>query len=561
MTDIKHMTHQGSHLSSSLLPVAAKRLRGASVPLRASLLCALLLCSGGAVALSERAMSAPSTFLAQTPLSAKIIYVNPATGKDSADAGDSAATPFRTIAYALGQAKAGTIVQVANGSYTVDTGETFPLIVPPGVNINGDESTKGQTVSIIGGGNFISQKEANQSVGIVVQQDSVISGVSITNPKVRGSGLWIESGNPKVTNNTFTNSKREGIFVTGTATPKIEANVFTKNDGNGISMGRNSKGEIRNNVFDATGFGIAISENSSPAIAQNRFVNNVDGIVIGSDSAPVLRNNVIENNKRDGIVVVSNAQPDLGTKDNPGQNQIRNNARYDLHNSTRSNTLIAYGNELNPQRVRGRVEFDSAPVASNFSDIQGHWAQTYIQALASKGIIAGFQNGTFRPSEPVTRAQFAAIINKAFVPAPKLAALNFVDVSSKFWAYEPIQAAYRSGFVSGYPGRKFLPNQPIPRVQVLVSLASGLNLRSENTNVLSLYNDKSQIPNYALTAVAGATQKQLVVNYPTLSQLNPTRNATRADVAAFVYQALVNAGRAEAIPSDYVVKNPQAAQP
>jgi hypothetical protein len=95
----------------------------------------------------------------------------------------------------------------------------------------------------------------------------------------------------------------------------------------------------------------------------------------------------------------------------------------------------------------------------------------------------------------------------------------------------------------GYPGGVFKPQEQIPRVQVLVSLANGLSLSSNNANALSVYKDASQIPNYASGPVAAATQRQLVVNYPTPSQLNPNRVATRADVAAFVYQALVNAGR------------------
>ena len=49
---------------------------------------------------------------------------------------------------------------------------------------------------------------------------------------------------------------------------------------------------------------------------------------------------------------------------------------------------------------------------------------------------------------------------------------------------------------------------------------------------------------------SSATQRQIVVNYPVLVQLNPTQTATRAEVAAFVYQALVNAGKAEAAIAD-----------
>lgn len=203
---------------------------------------------------------------------------------------------------------------------------------------------------------------------------------------------------------------------------------------------------------------------------------------------------------------------------------------------------------LNPGNAQG--------ARAALRDVQGYWAQPYIEALAAKDIIAGFPDGTFKPYEPVTRAQFAAIINKAFSPMPQREAVDFTDVSRNFWGYQAIQSAYQGGFVAGYPGGVFQPQQQIPRVQVLVSLANGLSLRSDNASALSIYTDASQIPNYATDPVAAATVQQLVVNYPTPSQLNPNREATRAEVAAFVYQALVNAGRAEAIPSPYVVTLP-----
>ena len=129
-------------------------------------------------------------------------------------------------------------------------------------------------------------------------------------------------------------------------------------------------------------------------------------------------------------------------------------------------------------------------------------------------------------------------------------------ISPKFWANEAIQTAYRGGFVAGYPGGLFQPQQPIPRVQALVSLVSGLKLSAKNPNVISVYADAAQIPDYATGAVAAATEQQLVVNYPTPKQLNPNREATRAEIAAFVYQALVNAGRAKPIASPYLVRLP-----
>lgn len=494
-----------------------------------------------------------------TPANATVIYVNPATGTDSASAGSAEAAPYKTITYALGQAQPGTVIQLAPGNYTSETGEVFPLTIKSGVTLRGEESSKGQTRVIIGGGIYVSPTFARQNVTIRGENDSAVLGVTVVNPNTRGTGLWIESTNPTVRNNTFTINNRDGVFITGTATPIVEGNVFTQNSGNGISVARSAQGEIRNNLFLDTGFGLAIGGNSTPLVTGNQLYQNRAGMFISDSARPTLRNNVIENSKQDGVVATASAQPDIGTAENQGQNFMRGNSRYDINNSTRSNTIAAVGNDIDPEKIAGNINFVAATVGrpaisgGTFRDIQGYWAQRYIEALVARDIIAGFPDGSFRPTDPVTRAQFATIISKAFAPQPQREAQDFRDVNQNFWAYQAIQNAYRGGFVAGYPGGVFQPQQEIPRVQVLVSLANGLKLSADNPSALSVYADASQIPSYATDPVAAATTRQLVVNYPTPNQLNPNRPATRAEVAAFVYQALVNTGRAAAIPSPFVV--------
>ena len=183
--------------------------------------------------------------------------------------------------------------------------------------------------------------------------------------------------------------------------------------------------------------------------------------------------------------------------------------------------------------------------ATTLSDIQGNWAQSFITALAARGIIQGFPDGTFRPDAPVTRAEFAAMIGKAFQKNPVREAISFVDVPPNYWATGAIQSAYQTGFLAGYPNNVFMPSQEISRVQVLVSLTNGLGLsaKAESAGVLDAsFQDAAQIPDYARTPVAAATENRLVVNYPNVALLNPNQVATRADVAAFIYQALVSTG-------------------
>lgn len=194
---------------------------------------------------------------------------------------------------------------------------------------------------------------------------------------------------------------------------------------------------------------------------------------------------------------------------------------------------------------------------SAFTDVpSNYWASPFITELARRDIIAGFPDNSFRPQQPVTRAQFAAIVRKAFQKAAGRGAIQFTDVPTNYWAYDAIQQAYTSGFLAGYPGNRFEPNQNIPREQVLVSLANGLDYShaGEPTTILQqYYSDANAISDYARNPIAAATERQTVVNYPNVRFLNPTQTATRADVAAFIYQALVNSGQVTAINSPYVV--------
>ncbi|MBD1822757.1 DUF1565 domain-containing protein [Cyanobacteria bacterium FACHB-DQ100] len=531
----------------------------AIVPTQLSLLA--LLCLGTplmAQAPTDSQLPTTSTPLVTSPTITTVLYVNPTTGSDQPTAGKTDAAPYRTITFALQQATAGTLIQLAPGNYTEQTGEQFPIVLKPGVVLRGDENSKGANFLIQGSGLTPSKAFGNQNAAIRAANSSEIRGVTVTNIVTRGTGIWVEDADCMIANSTFTNSNREGVFIVGNSSPVVTDNVFTKNSGNGISITGGARGVIRNNVFNATGFGLAIGGNSIPRLEGNQITQNTAGIYMDGSSRAILRNNVITDSQGDGIVARDNAFPDLGTADSLGNNTIRNNGRdasrkgVDLNNTT-NNTFQAIGNNIDPKRISGPVAFVAGGTNTAFSDVQGHWAQQYIQALASQAIITGFPDGTFKPNEPVTRAQFATIVSKAFNPAPRNPAVNFSDVRSNFWGFAAIQSASRGGFMAGFPGGTFRPDQRIPKVQALVALSNGLQFGAGDPSALSRFQDANSIPGWAASPIAAATQRQIVVNYPTVGQLTPNREATRAEVAAFIYQALVNQGKAQAIPSPYVV--------
>ncbi len=195
---------------------------------------------------------------------------------------------------------------------------------------------------------------------------------------------------------------------------------------------------------------------------------------------------------------------------------------------------------------------------ANFSDVpDDYWARPFILALSQRGIISGFNDGTYRPNQPVTRAEFATFIREAFGQSPQQTAVQYKDIPTDFWATQAIQETTQTGFLTGYPGNIFRPTQQIPKVQALVALASGLGLSTQPAAKPLPYQDASQIPNWATDAVRAATQAGIVVNHPNPQLLNPSKNTTRAEAAALIYQALVNARQAEPIDSEFVVQPSQ----
>ncbi|WP_337907007.1 S-layer homology domain-containing protein [Iningainema tapete] len=200
------------------------------------------------------------------------------------------------------------------------------------------------------------------------------------------------------------------------------------------------------------------------------------------------------------------------------------------------------------------------PTPIAFTDVPAdYWAKPFVDALSARGILGGFADQTFKPDQPVTRAEYAAIVEEAFAKSQPGTTVGFKDVPENFWAIPVIGKATNTGYLKGYPNQIFKPDQRIPRVQVLVSLASGMNLGipAAPEKVVTIFNDAQEIPQWAVNKVAAATENNLVVNYPDTKTLAPNREITRGEVAAMVHQALVKMGRLQPIQSENIVKVPR----
>lgn len=294
-----------------------------------------------------------------------VLFVNPTSGDDNNNGRE--ATPLRTITRALQVAQPNTVIVLGRGTYSSASGEEFPLLIKSGISIQGDTAGKGRGILIQGGGEYLSRSFGRQNTTLVVGNNVTVAGVTITNPQGRGYGMWIESTNPQIVGNTFTGSVQDGIAVTGNATAKISQNYFYRNGANGVTVSGSARPEISENIFQQTGFGINIAQNAEPVITGNHIQYNRAGVIVQANARPVLRQNLIQGNREDGLVAIAQANPDLGSDGEPGNNDFRNNARYDINANAAKQPILSVGNRIDQKKIAGQVNFRgfATPIAAN----------------------------------------------------------------------------------------------------------------------------------------------------------------------------------------------------
>jgi|GEM_PF-1071983 len=226
-------------------------------------------------------------------------------------------------------------------------------------------------------------------------------------------------------------------------------------------------------------------------------------------------------------------------------------------------TNVNNNSSYNVSRLSGTTRSPVPPapqatpeIQANFADIpSNHWARSFIAQLVAKQILEGFPDGLYRPNAPVTRAEFASILRKAFDRNKVRDVVAFRDVPTNHWAYPAIQEAYEMGFLETNSSLGFNPDQKVSRLDVLVALGRGLKYSPSRgaDRILRVYRDIAAIPKSDRDLVAAVTERDMVVSYPNVNFLNGDRLATRAEVAALIYRALVSTGQAEEIVSPYVV--------
>ncbi|MBR5239463.1 MAG: S-layer homology domain-containing protein [Clostridia bacterium] len=131
---------------------------------------------------------------------------------------------------------------------------------------------------------------------------------------------------------------------------------------------------------------------------------------------------------------------------------------------------------------------------SKFPDVQeGDWYAAYIKYLSNVGIVEGYEDGTFRPNASITRAEFATIASR-FFELEGGTDNNFSDVSANHWAKAYIDSAVIKGWLIGYEDGTFRPDQPIKRSEAVTIINRMLNRSADKAYIEANYEDVLDYP-------------------------------------------------------------------
>ncbi len=174
------------------------------------------------------------------------------------------------------------------------------------------------------------------------------------------------------------------------------------------------------------------------------------------------------------------------------------------------------------------------------SDVANHWSKSAVNDMASRLIVNGVDATHFNPNSNVTRAEFAAILVRALGLSDTGTSSKFTDVSTSDWYMGAVTVANKYNLIDGYEDGTFRPTQTISRQEAFVILNRAIDIvklqQTAGSATLSSYSDQNKVATWAQTATQAVLSSGVVQGNGKL--LNPTGQMSRAETATVMQRLL-----------------------
>ncbi|WP_342556029.1 carbohydrate binding domain-containing protein [Paenibacillus sp. FSL R7-0652] len=192
------------------------------------------------------------------------------------------------------------------------------------------------------------------------------------------------------------------------------------------------------------------------------------------------------------------------------------------------------GAEQGKQQTAAEQVQASSLLLTPYKDLKGHWAEKDVMRMQDMALTKGYADGTFRPNERISRAEFVVMLDRVFGFAGGAAGTSYTDVTEQDWYFDAITRAVGSGIIQGTDESHLFPRLPITRQDALVMAdrAFQLSTDSENETLNSTFKDEKDAADYAKRAINYFVHNKIVNGYN--GKLAPKSNITRAEAATLM---------------------------
>ncbi|MBY0203736.1 MULTISPECIES: S-layer homology domain-containing protein [Paenibacillus] len=180
----------------------------------------------------------------------------------------------------------------------------------------------------------------------------------------------------------------------------------------------------------------------------------------------------------------------------------------------------------------------------SFTDVANHWSNIAVNDMSSRMIVSGVSNSNFEPDRSITRAEFAAIVVRALGLKPGEGSTGFRDVNDKDWFADVVKTASKYGLIGGYEDGTFRPQEEITRQEAMTLIARAMKVTGLEGRVpadaakqLSSFTDAEQVASWAKEAAAASVHTGLVTGRGS-NTIAPLQSITRAETATILRRLL-----------------------
>jgi len=168
-------------------------------------------------------------------------------------------------------------------------------------------------------------------------------------------------------------------------------------------------------------------------------------------------------------------------------------------------------------------------------DIRGHWAESMIENTVNRGILTGYPDGTFKPDNPMTQAEFFALVNRSF-GFDKTAVYEYLSVSADKWYANEYKKAKAQGYLDLLEDSMVMPEEPISRQMVSAILGKVLKLHPDES-IANGFSDFAHFEPWA-KGLSGAVAGFGYMNGYQDNTFRPKTNISRAEVSTILHRVI-----------------------